>query len=89
MEGITQTATLFMVGMLIGRTGLFLNSEKNNRYWVKVFIISTLSFFPIYGLIDILPDFINREAKLVPYALILKSIPNLAYAGILFSGVIL
>lgn len=86
---ITQTAALFMVGMLIGRTGLFLNSEKNNRFWVKVFIISTLSFFPIYGLIDILPDFINREAILVPYTLILKSISNLAFTGILFSGVIL
>lgn len=85
---VTQTAALFMIGMLIGRSNLFPYSEKNIKLWVKVFIIATIAFFPIYGLIAILPDFISREALLVPSVLILKSLSNIAFTGILFAGVI-
>ncbi len=86
---VTQTAGLFLTGMLIGRGNLFPYSEKNIKTWIKVFIIATLSFFPIYGLAAVLPDFITREALLVPSTLLLKSISNIAFTGILFAGVIL
>ena len=86
---VTQTAALFMLGMLIGRRYMLPYSEKNIKFWVKTFIIATLSFFPIYGLIGILPDFIARQELLVPSTLILKSISNIAFTGILFAGVIL
>jgi len=86
---VTQTAALFMIGMLIGRSKSFLYSEKNIKLWINVFIISTIAFFPIYGLIPIIPDFISREALLVPSTLILKSLSNIAFTGILFAGVIL
>ncbi len=86
---VTQTAGLFMVGMLIGRSKVFIYSEKNIRLWINVFIIATISFFPFYGLTAILPDFISREALLVPITLLLKSLSNIAFTGILFAGVIL
>ncbi|MCC8199562.1 MAG: DUF418 domain-containing protein [Tannerellaceae bacterium] len=86
---ITQTAGLFMIGMLIGRGHLFPWSEKNIKRWINVFILSVVSFFPIYGLMGILPDFITREALLVPCTLILSSLSNVAFTGILFAGVIL
>ncbi|MBF0647446.1 DUF418 domain-containing protein [Dysgonomonas sp. GY75] len=86
---VTQTAALFMIGMLIGRSNVFIYSEKNMKLWAKVFIAVTLAFFPIYGLIAVLPDFIDREALLVPSILILKSLSNIAFTGILFAGVIL
>lgn len=86
---ITQTAGLFMVGMLIGRGKVFLESEKNIKLWIKVFIISVAAFFPLYGLMALLPDFITREAVIVPSTLILKSLSNLAFTGILFAGIIL
>lgn len=86
---VTQTAGLFMIGMLIGRSNVFPYSEKNINRWIKVFIISVIAFFPIYGLIAILPDFIGREALLVPSTLLLKSLSNLAFTGILFAGVLL
>lgn len=86
---VTQTAALFMIGMLIGRSNVFIYSEKNMKLWIKVFIAVTLAFFPIYGLIAVLPDFIDREALLVPSILILKSLSNIAFTGILFAGVIL
>ncbi|MDR2814683.1 MAG: DUF418 domain-containing protein [Prevotellaceae bacterium] len=86
---ITQTAALFIVGMLIGRSNMFPYSEKNIKFWISVFIVAVIAFFPIYGLIAVLPDFINREALLVPSTLILKSLSNVAFTGILFAGVIL
>lgn len=86
---VTQTAGLFMIGMLIGRGRIFLYSEKNIKLWIKVFIIAVIAFFPIYGLIATLPEFVSRDALLVPSILILKSLSNLAFTGILFAGVIL
>ncbi len=86
---VTQTAGLFMIGMLIGRGRVFPYSEKNIKLWIKVFIIAVIAFFPIYGLITTLPDFVSRDALLVPSVLILKSLSNLAFTGILFAGVIL
>ena len=86
---VTQTAGLFMIGMLIGRGRIFLYSEKNIKLWIKVFIIAVIAFFPIYGLIAILPEFVSRDALLVPSILILKSLSNLAFTGILFAGIIL
>ncbi len=86
---VTQTAGLFMVGMLIGRGKVFLYSETNIKLWIKVFIISVAAFFPLYGLTALLPDFITREALLAPSALIAKSLSNLAFTGVLFAGVIL
>ena len=86
---VTQTAGLFMLGMIIGRSKVFLYSEKNISLWIKVFIVSVISFFPLYGLIDIFSQFISREALLVPSTLLVKSLANLAFTGILFAGVIL
>lgn len=86
---VTQTAALFIVGMLIGRSNLFPYSEDNIKFWIKVFIIAVAAFFSIYGLVAVLPDFISREALLVPSVLIVKSLSNIAFTGILFAGVIL
>lgn len=86
---VTQTAGLFMIGMLIGRGRIFPYSEKNIKLWIKVFIIAVIAFFSIYGLIATLPEFVSRDALLVPSILILKSLSNLAFTGILFAGIIL
>ncbi|MDF9831231.1 DUF418 domain-containing protein [Parabacteroides sp. PF5-6] len=45
-----QTAGLFMLGLLIGRKGLFLSSEKNTRFWVKALIVAAVLFGPLYQL---------------------------------------
>ncbi|MBU5895365.1 DUF418 domain-containing protein, partial [Vibrio cholerae O1] len=47
------------------------------------------AFFFFFFLIDILPDFISREALLVPSVLLLKSLSNIAFTGIMFAGIIL
>jgi uncharacterized protein len=45
-----QTAGLFMLGMLIGRKGLFETSESNNRFWIVTLIICAVAFGPLYQL---------------------------------------
>lgn len=86
---VTQTAGLFMIGMVIGRRSLFPYSEKNMRFWISALILSITAFFPMYGLLAVMPDFISSEALLVPSLLIIKSLSNVAFTGILFAGIIL
>jgi uncharacterized protein len=86
---VTQTAGLFITGMLIGRGNLFPCSEKNIKLWAKVLIVAVIVFFPLYGLTAMLPGFIAQQALLLPAALILRSLSNIAFTGILFAGVIL
>lgn len=45
-----QTAGLFLIGMYIGRKQLFVNNERNLRFWTKTLVISALSFAPLYSL---------------------------------------
>jgi uncharacterized protein len=45
-----QTAGLFMIGLLIGRKQLFVSTEQNIRFWVKVLIASAILFNPLYVL---------------------------------------
>ena len=43
-----QTAGLFLLGLYIGRTQLFVSNEKNLRFWIKTLIISAILFAPLY-----------------------------------------
>lgn len=86
---LLQTIALFLIGMVIGRSKTLLYSEKNLKLWFNVLIISLVAFFPFHGLNTMLPDFIGREALLTPTSLIVKSLANVAFTGILFSGIIL
>lgn len=58
-----QTAGLFMLGMLIGRKQFFVASKENSRFWVKVLIVSAISFCPIYQLKVLLYD--NNDIEMV------------------------
>jgi len=45
-----QTAGLFMLGLLLGRKQLFVNSPSAIRFWVKALIVSAILFAPLYQL---------------------------------------
>lgn len=52
---ISQTAGLFLLGMLAGRTQRFANSEKNINFWRNILIIGTMLyvvFFTIKGVTE-------------------------------------
>src|SRR5699024_7330197 len=49
---------------------------------------SLVSFFPLYGLGNMLPDFITNKSILTPLSLIITSLSNFAFMLILVSGVV-
>lgn len=83
---VFQTAALFLLGLLIGRRGLFL--KKNLKVWNKVLAGSLIAFFPLYGLSNLLPDFVTAQNILIPLSLIVTSLSNFAFMLILVSGVL-
>jgi len=83
---VFQTAALFLFGLLIGRRGLFL--KENMSVWNKVLCGALITFFPLYGLGNMLPGFITNKAILTPLLLIITSLYKFAFMLILVSGVI-
>lgn len=45
-----QTVGLFLLGYLIARKGLFIKTDKNNRFWIKALIVGAISFAPLFAL---------------------------------------
>lgn len=80
-----QTSAYFMLGMLIGRTGLFINTPNNISFWRKALIVSIICFFPLKGLTEILPVFIENKNVLIPLRLLVKSLANTMFMGFLVS----
>lgn len=83
---VFQTAALFLFGMLIGRRGLFL--KANSRVWNKILAGALIAFFPLYGLGNMLPNFITNKSILSPLSLTVTSLSNFAFMLILVSGII-
>ena len=46
----SQTAGLFLLGLLLGRRGLFLDSAANVRFWVRTLIVGAVAFVPLQAL---------------------------------------
>lgn len=74
-----QTAGLFMLGMVMGRYSLLDGSEKHLKLTVKLMLTSLLLFFPLYGLCNILPSFVENQALLKPLMLTLSSLHKFAF----------
>lgn len=51
-----QTCGLFLLGCYIGRKQLFVATEKNLRFWVKILIIAAISFAPLYTLKELVME---------------------------------
>lgn len=86
---IFQTAALFMLGMLAGRTGIFLYSEKNLKRWMSILAYALICYFPLTGLNNLLPDFITNKVVLKSLGLIIQSLVNFSFMLILVTGVII
>lgn len=83
---IFQTAGLFIAGMLIGRENWFLRRNLHN--WGYVLAVSLCCFFPLYGLNNMVGDYIENPAILPPLRLFLTSIYKLCFMFILVSGIL-
>ena len=86
---VMQTPALFLFGMLIGRRGLFSYSEKHEQIWLKTLAFSLICFFPLYGLGNMMPEFVDRAALLAPLTVIIKSLSNLSFMALMVSGLLI
>ena len=55
-----QSPALMLMGMLIGRRGLFADTVRNVRFWAKAALVGLLLFFPLRGLAEMLPGYIEN-----------------------------
>lgn len=83
---VFQTAALFLLGFLAGKRGLFL--KKNLKIWNKVLCGSLLAFFPLYGLGNMLPGFIDNPSIRTPLLLIISSLYKFAFMLLLVSAIL-
>ena len=83
---VFQTASLFLFGLLIGRRGLF--RKEHRPFWNKVLLCALIAFFPLYGLSNMLPDFIANKSILTPLSLVISSLHKFAFTLILVSSII-
>lgn len=59
---VFQIAGLFLIGMLMGRRGIFLDTPQNIRFWKRTLVIGVLCYFPLAGLHTILMGFIENKS---------------------------
>ena len=85
----TQLPGLFLLGMLFGRLRLFYNEKNNLKIWLGILAVAFVVFFPIYGLYNLLPEYISRKEILVPARLLCKSWSSLAQTFIYVSLLVL
>ena len=83
---VFQTAALFLFGLLIGRRGLL--RRQHVRFWCKVLLCALAAFFPLYGLANMLPDFVVSKAVLTPLSLIVSSLHKFAFTLVWVSSII-
>ena len=85
----TQLPGLFFLGMLLGRLRLFYNEKNNLKIWFGILAIAIVIFSPIYGLYNMLPEYISRKEILIPLRLLCKSWSSLAQTFIYVSMLVL
>jgi uncharacterized protein len=82
-----QTPALFMLGMLIGRKGLFVFSAVNYKWWKSILGIAAVSFVAIFACTKLLlPQLIQRAPVSGELDTIFTSWSNFAFTIIWVSG---
>ena len=81
-----QTASLFLVGMLIGRRGLFVNLSGHKAFWLRALLIGAVAFVPLYFLSNSLPDMISNKYMFMPMNTVVSSFRNFAFMCVLVAG---
>ena len=83
-----QTAGLFIFGMLIGRSGWF--EKEYLSKWGRLLATAILVYFPLTGILNMMPDYVQNSNFLTPFNILVGSITNLCLmlmwvVGILFA----
>ena len=86
---VFQTVSLFMLGMLAGRKSLFALSDKNKVLWIRLLIIASLLFIPLFIFRNTVISDIANAAIRRPARAIVASWSNFAFMMVLVSGFVL
>ena len=78
-----QTASLFLIGMLIGRRRLFVNLPGHRVFWSRVLIAGAVCFIPLYFLAISLPGLIPDKEMLTPMSTVVSSFRNFSFMCVL------
>jgi uncharacterized protein len=84
-----QTAALFLLGFLLGRTKKFHPTPENKKFWQKTLIIAALAFLPLYLLKEALPATEIRPAIVSRLRLVITSWSNFSFMMVLTASFIL
>ncbi len=86
---VFQTSSLFMLGMLAGRMKLFVPSVSSKIFWTRTFLISAISFIPLFYVKNSVQGWIQIDSINRPLSTIISTWSNLAFMLILVSGFVL
>jgi uncharacterized protein len=86
---VFQTASLFMLGMLLGRKKLFTVSNEHTKFWIRTLIVSAFCFIPLYILKTNIPIWTKSVAIHRPLVHIIASWSNVAFMLVWVSGIVL
>ncbi|WP_288208174.1 DUF418 domain-containing protein [uncultured Parabacteroides sp.] len=78
-----QTASLFLIGMLIGRRQLFVHLSENRKFWLRTLLIGFVCFVPLYYLTEALPELLPNKSMLSPMNTIVSSFRNFSFMCVL------
>ncbi|HEX8611582.1 MAG TPA: DUF418 domain-containing protein [Telluria sp.] len=82
---VFQILSLFMLGMLAGRRGLFEASARAMGFWRRTLLAATVLFLPLYVIRMLLPDWVASAAVRRPLGIIVASWSNCAFMLVLVS----
>jgi uncharacterized protein len=80
-----QTSAIFMLGMLLGRQGLFVSIESKRKFWRRAFVVSAVFFVILSSVKHALPNLFKGELLLDNVNLIISSCENFALASVIVS----
>jgi uncharacterized protein len=86
---VFQTMSLFLLGMVIGRLGLFRPAAENLRFWRRVLLVAIPVFVAFQALRTTLGKFVAGEALTRPLETIVGTWASAAFTAILVAGFVL
>lgn len=84
-----QTPSLFLLGMWLGRRGMFEQTSASLRFWRIAFAIAIVCAIPLYWLSTAIPPHISNVTVLCYYSIAIPMLYNFAFMTILVSGFVI
>lgn len=86
---VCQTLSLFMLGMLAGRKGLFKSSDTTKLFWKRTLVWALVAFVPLFLFKTTIETLFDYEALRRPLTTIVSSWANFAFMLVLMASFVL